>query len=89
MQNMQQEFTSPLEEPIDADASVFSLLEDRVERLGDDPLLEYRSGRGWSTITAREFRDRVVALAKGLMARGIGRGDSVAIVSHTRWEAAL
>ena len=86
MHNMQQEFTRPLEKPIDADAGVFSLLEDRVKRLGDDPLIEYRSGREWSTITAREFRDRVVALAKGLMARGVGRGDSVAIVSHTRWE---
>ncbi|WP_297316469.1 long-chain fatty acid--CoA ligase [uncultured Bifidobacterium sp.] len=83
---MQKEFTRPLEEPIDSDSNVFSVLQDRVHRKGDLPLIQYRSKQGWCTMTAKEVQDKVVDLSKGLIARGIKPGDSVAIISHTRWE---
>src|SRR5215472_9479706 len=40
----------------------------------------------WQDITAREFRDEVVELAKGFIAAGIGEGDRVALLSRTRYE---
>ncbi|WP_155057454.1 AMP-dependent synthetase/ligase [Streptomyces blattellae] len=43
----------------------------------------------WRDVTASEFRDEVLALAKGLLARGIRFGDRVAIVSRTRYEWTL
>ncbi|MGW2619150.1 AMP-dependent synthetase/ligase [Streptomyces sp. NPDC001500] len=43
----------------------------------------------WRDVTAGEFRDEVLALAKGLLARGIRFGDRVAIVSRTRYEWTL
>ena len=40
-------------------------------------------------MTAGQFRDEVVALAKGLVAAGIEAGDRVALMSHTRYEWTL
>jgi long-chain acyl-CoA synthetase len=43
----------------------------------------------WTGVTASQFRDEVVALAKGLVASGIEVGDRVALMSHTRYEWTL
>ena len=43
----------------------------------------------WIDVTASQFRDEVVALAKGLVAAGIGAGDRVALMSHTCYEWTL
>jgi long-chain acyl-CoA synthetase len=43
----------------------------------------------WQDVTAAEFRDQVTALAKGLVAAGIGVGDRVALMSRTRLEWTL
>jgi long-chain acyl-CoA synthetase len=40
----------------------------------------------WEDVTARQFRDEVAALAKGLLAAGIEPGDRVALMSRTRYE---
>ena len=40
----------------------------------------------WRDVTIGEFRDEVTALAKGLIAAGIGAGDRVALMSRTRYE---
>ena len=43
----------------------------------------------WADVTASQFKDEVVAVAKGLVAAGIGVGDRVALMSHTRYEWTL
>jgi long-chain acyl-CoA synthetase len=43
----------------------------------------------WTDITAEQFRDQVVAIAKGLIAAGIQTGDRVALMSRTRYEWTL
>jgi long-chain acyl-CoA synthetase len=43
----------------------------------------------WRDVTSAEFRDEVLALAKGLLASGIRFGDRVAIMSRTRYEWTL
>ncbi|GAA1270963.1 AMP-dependent synthetase/ligase [Kitasatospora nipponensis] len=43
----------------------------------------------WSPVTAARFRDEVLGLAKGLLARGIRFGDRVALMSRTRYEWTL
>ncbi|MFJ3981799.1 AMP-dependent synthetase/ligase [Streptomyces fungicidicus] len=56
------------------------------------PMLAHRTGPAsatWEEITAVDFRDRVVALAKGLVASGISPGDRVAIMARTRHEWTL
>ena len=44
---------------------------------------------GWDDVTASQFKDEVVAVAKGLVAVGIEAGDRVALMSHTRYEWTL
>ena len=43
----------------------------------------------WADVTASQFKAEVVAVAKGLVAAGIGVGDRVALMSHTRYEWTL
>ncbi|MFD8567508.1 AMP-dependent synthetase/ligase [Streptomyces sp. NPDC057694] len=43
----------------------------------------------WRDVTSGEFRDEILALAKGLLAQGIRFGDRVAIMSRTRYEWTL
>ncbi|GHJ41450.1 long-chain fatty acid--CoA ligase [Streptomyces sp. TS71-3] len=43
----------------------------------------------WTNVTAAEFRDEVLALAKGLLAQGVRFGDRVAIMCRTRYEWTL
>jgi long-chain acyl-CoA synthetase len=43
----------------------------------------------WRDVTSGEFRDEVLALAKGLLVRGVRFGDRVAIMSRTRYEWTL
>lgn len=84
---MYKEYTRPLSEPIDSDVNIFSILQKRVDRAPEDKLVEYKDAHGtWQAFTAAEFRNIVVELAKGLIARGIMPGDAVSIISHTRWE---
>ncbi|GGW30896.1 AMP-dependent synthetase/ligase [Streptomyces griseoloalbus] len=53
------------------------------------PMLARRTGPSssvWEEVTAVEFRDEVVDLAKGLIACGISTGMRVAIMARTRYE---
>lgn len=84
---MIKEYTRPLEQGIDSDKNIFSVLEERVERTPDDNLVEYKNAQGeWAAFTAAEFKNKVVALAKGLIVRGVMPGDSVSIIAHTCWQ---
>ncbi|WP_089157381.1 AMP-dependent synthetase/ligase [Micromonospora sp. NBS 11-29] len=40
-------------------------------------------------VTCRQFRDEVVALARGLVAAGVSQGDRVGLMSRTRYEWTL
>ncbi|MFI6443928.1 AMP-dependent synthetase/ligase [Kitasatospora sp. NPDC050543] len=43
----------------------------------------------WRDVTAGAFRDEVMALAKGLLTRGVRYGDRVGLMSRTRYEWTL
>ncbi|SCG41300.1 long-chain acyl-CoA synthetase [Micromonospora echinaurantiaca] len=48
-----------------------------------------RAGGGWVDVTCRQFRDDVVAVARGLVAAGVRPGDRVGLMSRTRYEWTL
>ncbi|KOV66639.1 long-chain fatty acid--CoA ligase [Streptomyces sp. AS58] len=84
------EFTSP---PLALPPQVGGLADAVFEHARQDPLRialgrKDDSGR-WREVTAAEFRDEVLALAKGLLAHGIRFGDRVAVMSRTRYEWTL
>ena len=81
------QFTNPVKEPIDSDINLFDLLDERAKRDPDGAVIEYKTEDGtWQPYSAQVFRDMVIDLAKGLIGLGVNKGDSVAIVSRTRWE---
>ena len=68
-------------------AATANLLDPLVRWAGDQPdrpVAAVRQGDGFVDVTAREFYGRVRELAKGLIASGVGPGDRVALMSHTR-----
>lgn len=60
-----------------------------AERFAASTSFRRRIDGGWVDITAREFADQVTAVAKGLIAGGIERGDRIALLSTTRYEWTL
>ena len=70
--------------------NITDLLENRFKNSPDLDLFSVDQGDGqWSQVKTKEFREQVVALAKGLIASGIQPGQAVAIMSRTRFEWAL
>lgn len=83
------EYTTPgTSAEVRDDESIYSLLTERIERTGEDTIIAARKispGR-WANVTTGEFRQAVVAAAKGLIAFGVKQGDAVTIFSTTRYE---
>ncbi|MFC3574190.1 AMP-dependent synthetase/ligase [Streptomyces yaanensis] len=84
------EFTNP---PVASAPPVGGLADVVFDHAQEDPLrvaLGRKDEEGqWRDVTAAEFRDEVLALAKGLLASGIRFGDRVAIMCRTRYEWTL
>ncbi|MFI9469789.1 AMP-dependent synthetase/ligase [Streptomyces sp. NPDC052492] len=84
------EFTNP---PL-SQAPTVGGLADVVFRYAEEEPQRVALGRKdedghWRDVTCAEFRDEVLALAKGLLAGGVRFGDRVAIMSRTRYEWTL
>ncbi|AVM00232.1 long-chain fatty acid--CoA ligase [Gordonia iterans] len=66
----------------------------RIQNLRRDrptlPLFKRQGDSGhWLTVTAGQFAEEVDAVAKGLIASGVGPGDRVGLLSSTRYEWSL
>lgn len=84
---MKKEISVPLMIDVDQNRNLFSILQERTKRTPDDRLVEYRGADGqWTGFTATQFTQLVTRLAKGLIAHGVSKGDTIAILSRTRWE---
>jgi long-chain acyl-CoA synthetase len=83
------EFSLPALAEIPADASLADVVFRRATEQPQAVIIRRPEGDGWTGVTAAAFKDEVLALAKGLAAAGIGAGDRVALMSHTRYEWTL
>jgi long-chain acyl-CoA synthetase len=84
------EFTNP---PLETSPPVGGLADVVFEYAHEDPSRIALGRKGpdgrWRDVTAAEFRDEVLALAKGLLSQGVRFGDRVAIMCPTRYEWTL
>jgi long-chain acyl-CoA synthetase len=62
---------------------------DNAEAAPDTVQFARQTPAGWQDVTCAEFRDQVVALARGLVAAGIEPGARVGLMSRTRYEWTL
>lgn len=83
------QFDTPAIVPADPDANITDLLEKRVEKTPNLALFSVPDGEGWSDISAAEFRNQVIALAKGFVASGIEPGDKIGFIARTTYEWTL
>jgi len=85
------EFHTPTPVVVDPTWSTSTLLARRAAHDPHGTLIERSTGLGgtWSPVSAATFAAEVVAVAKGLVARGVEPGDTVAIMSRTRYEWSL
>ncbi|MFJ9848038.1 AMP-dependent synthetase/ligase [Streptomyces sp. NPDC101150] len=84
------EFTVP---PLATAPRVGGLADSVYDNADSDPgrvALTRKDDEGhWQNVSAAQFRDEVIALAKGLLAQGVRFGDRVGIMSRTRYEWTL
>jgi long-chain acyl-CoA synthetase len=88
------EFTTPALVQATGHRNATDLLMQRVRASPDHVAFEVRDAKAaitdpWRQVTTREFVDEVRALAKGFIAAGLRPGESLAIMSPTRYEWAL
>ena len=79
-------WTNPAEIPVSPDLSIPQLLFDREAR-GPHQVMVERLIRGeWYEVTAEEFMNHILKIARGLYGLGIRPGDRVAILAATSYE---
>ena len=85
------EYSTPALVTIPATANLADVAYRRAAAEPDAVIMRRKAeGAGsWQDVTARGFRDEVLALAKGLVAAGIQPGERVALMSRTRYEWTL
>jgi long-chain acyl-CoA synthetase len=83
------EFSVPPVVTIGEAANLSDAVWDNAEAAPNSVQFARRTASGWSDVTCRQFRDEVVALARGLLAAGVEPGARVALMSHTRYEWTL
>ncbi|ACZ31022.1 AMP-dependent synthetase and ligase [Xylanimonas cellulosilytica DSM 15894] len=83
------ESTIPLRVELPLATNLNTVIADRLRSGPDDVFAEVPRDGAWLPVTVREFDAAVVAAAKGLVALGVGPGDSVGIMSRTRYEWTL
>ncbi|WP_407317552.1 AMP-dependent synthetase/ligase [Isoptericola halotolerans] len=83
------EITTPQLVELPPTSNLNDLITDRVAKDPDAPIVERPAGDGWESLSNAAFDAEVVAVAKGLVAKGVQPGDPVGIMSHTRYEWTL
>lgn len=83
------EFSVPNAVEIPDDASLTDVVFEDAANWPEAVVISRKSGDRWTDVTARQFRDDVVGLAKGLVAKGVEPGERVCLMSRTRYEWAV
>ncbi|MDQ2788837.1 MAG: long-chain fatty acid--CoA ligase [Actinomycetota bacterium] len=83
------EFTVPAITTVDDGENLTDVLWANAERFAGSTSFRRRIDGAWIDVTARQFAGQVTAVAKGLIAAGIERGDRIALMSKTRYEWTL
>jgi long-chain acyl-CoA synthetase len=83
------EFAVPPVVTIGDRATLSDPMWDNASNSPDSVQFRRRTASGWADVTCGQFRDEVVALARGLLAAGIEPGERIGLMSRTRYEWTL
>lgn len=81
---MLREFTYPDITVVTDRDTIYSFLSARAQKNPDEPLAAYLKGknRDWEYVTAAQMLDAVQKTARGLIALGVKKADTVLIYAH-------
>ncbi len=65
---------------------LFDLLDNQLERFPKEDALACKSGDRWTKYSTRQFKDTAHDLSYGLVARGLRKGDALALIANNRPE---
>ena len=82
-------YTSPGETAVAADDDAVAAFIGRAESHPESPALAYRDGERFVDVSTKDMLSRIEPLAAGLIAKGLDKGDRVAIYAGTRLEFTL
>ncbi|RDG38095.1 AMP-dependent synthetase/ligase [Streptomyces corynorhini] len=85
---MREVATAPLP-AVSVTGGLTELVHANAERIPDSVAFRRKTSSGWRPVTARQFRDEVVQVARGLIAAGTRPGDRVVLLASTRYEWTL
>ncbi len=83
------EHHTPLDVEVDPASNLTDLVLEAAAATASRPLYRRWDGAAWVDVTGPQFLDQVRALAAGLVAAGVGRGDRVGLMARTRYEWTL
>jgi long-chain acyl-CoA synthetase len=83
------EFTVPATVTVPDDARLTDMVVDNAREAPEHVSFSRRTATGWEDVTAAAFAKEVEAVARGLIAAGVGAGDRVGIMSANRYEWSL
>jgi long-chain acyl-CoA synthetase len=83
------EFSSPPVVEYPATGNLTDLVHNHAHQSPDAVLFRRKVDDRWRNVTAQQFHEEVISVAKGLVAGGVGPGDRVGLMSRTRYEWTL
>ncbi|HEY3262358.1 MAG TPA: AMP-binding protein, partial [Pseudonocardiaceae bacterium] len=83
------EFSVPATVTVAAGDNLSDMVLANAERFGDAIVYRREVAGEWVDVTAHEFGEQVLAVAKGVVASGVQPGDRVGLLSRTRYEWTL
>jgi long-chain acyl-CoA synthetase len=83
------ELSVPAATPVADEENLTEMVWENAEHHGDTVSFRRRVEGTWVDVTAAEFAEQVLAVAKGLVAAGLQPGDRVGLMSRTRYEWTL
>ena len=86
---MVREYTAASAPDISSEENLTDVIWTHAERFGDVVSFRRHIDGDWRDVTARDYAAEVLAVAKGLIAAGIGTGDRVGLIAKTRYEWTL
>ncbi|MEC3973937.1 AMP-dependent synthetase/ligase [Amycolatopsis sp. H20-H5] len=83
------EYSAPAAKPVPDEENLADVVWANAERFSDVVSFRRQVDGTWLDVTAKDFAAQVLAVAKGLVAAGIGKGDRIGLMSKTRYEWTL